>query len=102
MAKPPRPRKLPQRKPSRRLPHRQQKKKRKKRRSRLRQQHRSLQPVLRRRNHQKTKRPAPPHSSAKSPVSTVSASRRFPAPALAAASPSRTSWPSSSALLRRR
>ena len=38
---------------------------------------------------------APLRSSAKSPASTTSICRRFPAPASAAASPSRTSWPSS-------
>src|ERR1700693_3507640 len=43
------------------------------------------------------RKPARPHWSARSPASTVSISPKFPALDSAAASPSRTSWHSSSA-----
>src|ERR1700691_2276446 len=79
-----------------RHPRPQQKKKKKKRRSLLPPRHLLHLPVLRRHKSRKTKKPVPHPSSARSPASTASISRKFAAPDSAAASPSRTSWPSSS------
>src|ERR1700683_3376346 len=92
MAKPPPcPRKPPQH------PHRQRKKKRKKRRSLPRPRLQRHLPALRRHKSRKTKRRVPHPSCARSPASTASISRKFAVRDSAAASPSRTSWPSSSA-----
>src|SRR5258706_2828265 len=96
MAKPPH-----LQKPPRQLPRRQPKKKKRKKRKKRRDLpllhlRRLLSAPHRRRYPQKTKRPVPPRWSARSPASTESASPKSLAPDLAAASPSRTSWPSSS------
>src|SRR5580700_6801981 len=98
MAKSPR-----QRNRRRLLPYRKsqlQKRSRKLRKRRSPHPHQLAAPHLRR-SQPRTKKPAPRPWFARSPASTASVSRRSPAPDSAAASPSRTSWPSSIASPRR-